>query len=222
VRETAERIRILLADGHDVFRQGMRRIFDAELDLDVVGEASNGQEAIKLARDLRPDVIIMEASVPGLDSVEVTRQIKRQQPEVALLVLTEYDELDQIVRLLGAGVGGCLLKSTRGDNLVQAIRFVKTGAFVCHPELQRKFLKRTIIPEPVKLDFGQHLTSRETQVLKLAAQSMSNRDIAAHLELAEGTIKGYFVSIFNKVGVSSRTEAVLEALKRGWINLEDG
>jgi DNA-binding NarL/FixJ family response regulator len=116
---------------------------------------------------------------------------------------------------------GYLLKSAYSEELAQAIRSVRAGEFVCNPELAHKLLKRAASPQPVALDFGEHLTRREAEILKLAAKGLTNRDIAAHLGLNERTVKGHMVNIFGKMQVSSRTEAVLEALKRGWANLED-
>jgi len=219
--ETKPKTRILLADGHYIVRQGIRRIFEAEPDFDVVGETDDGQQTVNLARSLRPDIIVMEARIGKLDSVEVTRRVKAEQPDTSILVLTSLDEAECFVGLLRAGVDGYLLKSAKGEQLVQTIRTVRAGQFVSDPQVERKILKHAGRAHPVALDCGEHLTRRESQVLKLAAKRMSNRDIAHCLGLAEGTVKGYFVNVFGKMGVGSRTEAVLEALKRGWVSLED-
>lgn len=219
--ETRRKTRILLADGHYIVRQGIRRIFEAEPDLEVVGEADDGQQAVNLARKLRPDVIVMEARIGKLDSVEVTRRVKAEQPDASILVLTSLDEAECFVELFRAGVDGYLLKSAKGKQLAQTIRMLRAGQFVSDPQVERKLLKHAGRTHPVALEFGEHLTRREAEVLKLAAKRMSNRDIAVYLGLTEGTVKGYFVGIFSKMSVSSRTEAVLEALKRGWVSLED-
>ncbi|MFH0942153.1 MAG: response regulator transcription factor [Chloroflexota bacterium] len=218
--EERRKIRILLADGQHMVRQGIRRLLESEADFEVVGESDNGLEAVRLAKELKPDVIIMEARMPKLDSPEAIRRIKSEHPETAILVLTLHEE-ECSVELLRAGAGGYLLKSAKGEELAQTIRMVRAGQFVCDPLVERRLLKHAVRPQPVALEFGQHLTRRETEVLKLVAKGMGNRDIAGYLGLAERTVKGHLMSIFSKLGVGSRTEAVHEALKRGWVSLED-
>ena len=218
--EEGRKTRILLADGHHMVRQGIRRLLESEADFEVVGESDNGSEVVRLARELKPHVIVMEARMPKLDSVDVIKRIKAEHPEATILVLTSHDE-EECLELLRAGAGGYLLKSAKGEELAQTIRMVRAGQFVCDPLVEKRLLKHAVRPQPVALDFGQHLTRRETEVLKLAARGMGNRDIAGYLGLAERTVKGHLMSIFSKLGVGSRTEAVHEALKRGWVSLED-
>ncbi len=186
----------------------------------MVGEADNTLEVISLAREFKPDVVIMQARRPNLGGVESIRQLKTEHPETVVLILTMYDEEEYIAELLRAGAAGYLLKTIGIEELVQAIRSVCSGEFVCNAALAQRLLKHAARPQPVALDYGQHMTHRETEVLKLAAR-MSNYDIAAHLGLAERTVKGHLTNIFQKLNVGSRTEAVLEAIKRGWISLED-
>jgi DNA-binding NarL/FixJ family response regulator len=219
--EERGKTRILLADGHRLVRQGIRRIFEAEPDLEVVGEADDGEQVVKLARELRPDIILMEARMGKLDSVEATRRVKAQHPEAAVIVLTAYEDEEYVADMLRAGAGGCLLKSTDADKLVQAIRFIRAGLFVSDLTVEQRILKQAARPRPVAVDYGQHLTRREAEVLKLMADGRNNRDIAGYLGLAERTVKGHVMNIFDKLDVGSRTEAVREALRRGWVSLED-
>jgi len=218
--EERRKTKILLADDHHMVRQGIRQLLEREVDFEVVGEADNGLEAVRQARELRPDIILMEARMPRLDAVEVTRRIKAEHPEATMLILTSYDDEEYIMGLVGAGADGYLLKSASEDELAQSIRLVRAGEFVSHrvvvQQLYRRATRRT-----VAVNSAEHLTRRELEVLKLAAKSMSNRDIAQELGVGLRTVKGHFEVIFSKMGVSSRTEAVLEALKHGWVSLLD-
>ncbi len=219
-KQIEKKITILLADDQHMVRQGIRELLEREVDFKVVGEADNTLEVVSLVRELKPDVVVIQARRPNLGGVECIRRLKAEHPETAVLILTMYDEEEYIAELLRAGAAGYLLKTIRIEELVQAIRSVRAGEFVCGAALAQRLLKRAARPQPVALDYGQHLTRRETEVLKLAAR-MSNYDIAAQLGLAERTVKGHLTSIFQKMNVGSRTEAVLEALKRGLISLED-
>jgi NarL family two-component system response regulator LiaR len=215
----AQKTRIVIADDHHMVRQGIRQLLEREPDFDVVGETDNGLEAVKLARELMPHVVVIEARLTGLSSAETTKRIKTELPDTAVLILSSLEDQDYIVGLLGAGANGYMLKSAKGEELVQAIRFVKSGEFVSHPLIAQKIFKR-MRRIPVTLDFGEHLTAREAEVLRLAAKGKNNRDIAAELSVGVRTVKGHLMSIFDKMHVNSRTEAVIEALKRGWITIE--
>lgn len=211
---------ILLADDQLMVRQGIRQLLEREADFEVVGEADNTLEAVRLARDLKPDVVVIQARRPNLGGVECIRQLKAEHPQTAVIILTMYDEEEYVAELLRAGAAGYLLKTARIEELVEAIRSVRVGEFVCDAALVQRILKRAARAQPVALDCGQHLTGREIDVLKLAAR-MSNYDIAVHLGLTERTVKGHLTNIFQKMNVGSRTEAVLGALKRGWLTMED-
>ena len=217
----ASRTRILLADDQHVVRQGVRRLLEQQVDFDVVGETDNGLEVVKLTRELKPDVIVLEARMTGLDGVETIKRVKAEHAQTAVLVFTMYDEEEYVVELLRAGAAGYLLKNIHSEELVQAIRFIRAGEYIFHPTVAKSLLKRAASPRPVALDYGEHLTRREAEVLRLAAKGMSNRDIGGYLGVTERTVKGHFWNIFSKMRVGSRTEAVLEALKRHWVNLED-
>lgn len=216
--EQRHTIKILLVDSQHVIREGIRRIFEVEPDLQVVGEAEDGEEAIRLTKELGPDVVLMEAQMPGFSGFEIARRINEYRREVAVIVFTAYDEEEHIVGLLGAGVAGYLLKSTRNEELAQAVRFGASGEFVADLKRVQKLYRRAT-RRAVAVNAAEHLTNRELQVLKLAAKGMSNRDIGYELGVGLRTVKGYFESICGKMGVKSRTEAVLEALKRDWVSL---
>ncbi len=218
--ETRERTRILLADDHHMVRQGIRQLLEREVDFEVVGEADNGLEAVRLASELKPDVVIMEAHMPKLDGVEATRRVKAEHPQAAVLILTSSEQEEFIVALVAAGAGGYLLKSAYGEELVQAIRSVRAGEFVCDAALAHKLLKRAA-HLPVLVNAAEHLTQRELEVLKLAAKGMRNRNIAAQLGIGTRTVKHHLMNVFDKMGVTSRTDAVLKALRHGWVSPGD-
>jgi len=215
-----DKTRILLADDHHVVRQGIRGLLEREADFEVIGETDNGLDALRLACEFRPDILILEARMPKLETAEVIKRLKAEYP-VAVLILTYYNDDDKIIELLIAGADGYLLMTAHIEELVRAIRVVQNGEFICDPLVQRRLLKHAATPRPVALDFGEHLTIRETEILKLASKGLGNRDIAVYLGLTERTVKGHLVNIFGKMQVGSRTEAVLEALKRGWASLDD-
>lgn len=216
-------IRVLLADDHPVLREGMRNLLEQEEDLEVVAEAGDGKEAVALAAEFTPDVALMDIVMPKLGGVEATTQIKQVSPTTAVLVLTAYDDDRYVIGLLQAGAAGYLLKSASGNQIVEAIRSVATGESVLDPAATRRllaFVTRHLPGGPSEKN-NSILSEREMDVLRLAAQGMSNKEIAFALSLSMPTIKAHFVNIFSKLGVGSRTEAVLHALSKGWISLED-
>lgn len=217
-------IRVLLADDHAVVRQGTRELLEREDDIEVVAEASDGKEAVQLAVTERPDVVVMDFAMPELNGIEATRQIKAVAPAIAILVLTAYDSHQYIFAFLEAGAAGYLLKDVRVDELVDAIRAVHAGESILHPAIARKVIDRFARPEEhvvtAQTAFDQ-LTERELEVLQLAAKGSSNREIARELTISVRTVQSHLTNVFNKMGVGSRTEAVVHALRRGWITLED-
>jgi len=217
------KIKVLIADDHAVVREGTRQILEQEADIDVVAEAADGEEAVRLVVSARPDVAIIDIAMPGVDGIEATRQIKALYPSVAVLILSAYDDDQFVFSLLEAGAAGYLLKSVRGRELIEAVRQVHAGESVLHPSIARKVLNR-FVPTP---DKPQHqkptdmLSEREIEVLRLATRGLSNQDIADELCLSLRTVQAHLGHIFNKLQVSSRTEAVVHALKQGWVTLED-
>ena len=218
-----ERMRILLAEDHKVVREGTRRLLESQPDFEVVGEASDGIEAVELAKKLKPEIIIMDVSMPRLNGIEATRQIKAIYPNIAILPLTGYDDDEYVFALLEAGAAGYLLKDSSGEELIEAIRQVMTGEPVLHPKIMKKVLNRLRSPveEQATQPAGEVLSDRETEVLRLAAQGMSNMEIADSLTLSVRTVQTHLRSIFNKLGVGSRSEAIVFGLKKGWLTLEE-
>lgn len=217
------KIRILLADDHALVRQGTRQLLAREADLAVVAEASDGEEAVRLAREHSPDIVIMDIAMPKLNGIEATRQIKASNPRISILALSAYDDDQYIFALLEAGAAGYLLKNVSADELVRAIRAVAAGEAVLHPAIARRVVNRFAPPaeKQPETDTLAQLTEREVEVLKLAARGLKNQDIAHALTLSVRTVQTHLGNIFGKMGVGSRTEAVLEALHRGWITLQD-
>jgi len=212
------KIRVLLAEDHVVVRQSIRQFLERERDLEVVGEAGDGEEAVQLTAQLKPDIIVMDVAMPNVNGIEATRRIKELCPATAVLALTAYDYEQYIFALLEAGAAGYLLKDVSGQELIDAIRAIHRGDSVLHPAVARKVVARFRQPGIKHDEEGEIslLTEREIEVLKRAAKGMRNREIADELFLSVRTVEAHLSSIFNKLGVGSRTEAVVYCLKRGW------
>jgi NarL family two-component system response regulator LiaR len=215
-------IRVLLADDHALVREGTRRLIEAESDLQVVAEASSGEEAIEAVKKTRPDIAIMDIAMPGIGGIEATRAIKADYVETAILVLSAYDDEPYLVALLEAGAAGFLLKNVNGHELVEAIRAVARGESILPPALNekvmRRFSNRPALPER---SAGDLLSEREFDVLRLAARGLPNKEIARRMNLSIRTVHSHLANIFMKMHVGSRTEAVLLALRQGMISLQD-
>ena len=216
------KIRILLAEDHVVVRQGTRQLLEREDDLEVVGEAGDGEEAIEMAHKLKPDVVVMDIAMPKVNGIEATKAIKAALPATAVLILTAYDYDEFIFSLLDAGAAGYLLKSVTGDDLVRGIRDLHSGESVLHPAVLRKMLASSR-PRPASSEErpAEVLTQREMEVLRIAARGKANKDIARELGMSVRTVQAHLSNIFNKLGVGSRTEAVVYCLKKGWLRPED-
>jgi NarL family two-component system response regulator LiaR len=215
--------RIVLADDHPLLRQALKDVLKKEASFEIVGEAADGAEAIKLALELMPDVIIMDISMPNLDGLQATRQIKASHPNVAVLVLTVHTDDECILEILKAGAAGYLIKSAFGDEVIHAVRAVATGDMVLSTPIGERLLKQAarFPTRPVLLEAGEKLSARELEVLKLTARGLSNKDVASALEIKERTVKGHLADIFSKLKVASRTEAVIAGLQAGFLSLDD-
>ena len=218
---TKNKLTVLIADDHALLREALHQALDGEKDMEVVAEASDGEEAVKLASELKPNVVIMDIVMPKLNGIEATKKIKEIAPNTAILVLTAYDDEEYVLGLLDAGVAGYLLKSARGRDLVEAIRTIQTGESVLHPNIIAKLLDRAMAAPAEVHKHSELLSERELEILKLVALGMGNKEIAGKLFLSQRTIKTHLTNIFNKLNVASRSEAIVRGLKWGLVTLDD-
>jgi NarL family two-component system response regulator LiaR len=217
------KIRVMLVEDHVLVREGTKELLNREEDVQVVAEAGDGEEAIRLARQCCPDVILMDIAIPKLNGLEATKRIKASTPEPAVLVLSAYDDDEYVFAFLEVGAAGYLLKDVSADELIKAIRSVHAGESVLHPAVTRKVIdyfaqQRT---DAQKASVPAYLTDRELEVLKLAARGMTNREIGGTLDISARTVQVHLSNVFGKLGVGSRTEAVVYAVREGWLALED-
>ena len=218
-------IKVMLVEDHVLVREGTRELLDHEPDIEVVVEAGDGEEGVRLAGAHHPDVIVMDIELPGLNGLEATKQIKAARPSTAVLVLTAYDDDEYVFAFLAAGAAGYLLKDIKASELANAIRAVHAGESVLHPVVARKVIDYFAQPQEEKTQVKEtcqvQLTDREMDVLRAAAKGMTNRQIASRLTLSVRTVQAHLTSVFGKLSVGSRTEAVLFALRAGWFTLDD-
>lgn len=216
-----DEIRVLLADDHVLVRQGIRQFLEEAGDIEVVAEADDGAEAIRLIEEHRPEVAILDIRMPEVTGVEATRRIKSHFPEVRVLILTAYDDDPYVFALLQAGADGYVLKTASADELVRAVRTVHEGQSALSPEITGKVVRQMTGGRPSgAAEQVESLTERELDVLRLAAQGKTNRAIGSELGISHRTVQGHLASVYGKLDVNSRTEAVTEALRRGWIVVE--
>lgn len=211
-------ITVVLADDHVLFRQALRHLLESEPDIEIVGEAGDGSTAIGIAEKEHPDVILMDISMPGIDGVAATRDLKAEIPNVKIIILTMFSEDGHIIRAVRAGADAYLLKNTEASKLLDAIRAAARGASVIEPKLAATLLSEFRRMSNLQDDEGlASLTEREIDLLRLVAQGMSNKEIAYKLHLAESTIKNRLSILFEKLDVSDRTQAAIYALSHGLV-----
>lgn len=205
-------IRILIVDDHAVVRQGLRMFLDLDSDLEVIGEAENGQEALRLAHELLPDVILMDLLMPVMNGIDAITAIKQALPEVEIIALTSVLEDSSVVGAVRAGAIGYLLKDTKADELIRAIKAAAAGQVQLSPQAAARLMREVRAPES-----PETLTERETEVLRLIGSGKSNKEIALALTIGEKTVKTHVSNILSKLGVSSRTQAALHAVRIGLV-----
>lgn len=215
-------VRVLLAEDHTLMREMTRHLLE-QAGVEVVAEAADGVDAVALTLRHHPDIVLMDIAMPRLNGVEATRQIKKQCPATAILVLTAFDDDQYVAALLEAGAAGYLLKTMKASELVDAVFRIEAGEAVLHPNIAKKLMQRftkNAQPQP-EGKAEQRLSEREKEVLHLAAIGRGNKEIAAQMGLSERTVQTHLSRIFHKLGVASRTEAVISGLRQGWLRLED-
>ncbi len=215
-----DKIRVLIADDHVIVRKGIQSLLSTEDDMDVVGEVTNGAEAVVKAQELRPDIILMDVVMPEMDGIEATRRITAKLPATRVLVLTSFAADDKVFPAIKAGALGYLLKDSGPDDLVAAIRQVHRGEPSLEPSIARKLLT-DMVGGPKKPLSADPLTERELEILRLIARGCSNKEIADQLVIADITVRTHVSSILGKLHLASRTQAALYALKEGIASLED-
>lgn len=212
-------IRVLVVDDHAIIRKGIRAVLELEADMELVGEAENGAQSVKLEQELAPDIILMDLMMPEMDGIAAIKQIKSRRPQARILVLTNFAGEDMIFPAIKAGAMGYHLKDSSPEALIEAIRQVNQGVASLHPGIAKKLLDE--LHQSDRQDFSEEpLTQRELEVLRLLAQGRENREIAEQLVISEATVRTHVSNILGKLHLASRTQAVLYALREGLANLE--
>lgn len=207
-------IKILIADDHLLIRQGLRLVLDTEPDLELVGEASDGSEALRLCKKLKPDVVLMDLRMPTMDGLTAIERLRIEQPEIAVVILTTFNEDDLMLRGLQAGARGYLLKDTDRSTLFDTIRAAARGETLLKPEIMARVLSHANAPKTVSSE-SVNLTERELDVLAMVARGERSKEIAIQLGISERTVKAHLASIYGKLGVDSRAAAIAVALEKG-------
>jgi len=226
-----DKIKVMIVDDHPVFRQGLRNILAMHKDLRIVGEAADGREAIKLAQRLQPDVVTMDINLPTLNGLQATRELKKLCPEINIIMLTAYDDEEQIYHAIRSGASAYHAKDVSPTKLVDVIRHVSQGQYVVGGKvLDEDSIDEWLLEEfhrfgdgemDRKAQFLSPLSPREMEILELVVRGMSNKEIAYHLGISHQTVKNHMTSILSKLGVADRTQATVYALRHGWVPLHE-
>jgi len=213
----SDKIRILIADDHTIFRSGLNLLLSSEVDLEVVGEAKDGMAAVEMAASLHPDVVLMDVGMPGLNGLDATRQIRARLPEVNILVLTMHRSDEYFFQMLEAGAAGYLLKGAETNELINAVRAVARGDVFLYPSMARRLVQEYLSQSPSQVSAAAHLTEREREILKLIAEGFSNGEIADRLVISPSTVHSHRANLMRKLELGSRHELVQYARQKGLI-----
>ena len=215
----SDQIRVLLVDDQRLMREGLRILLELETDLEIVGEATNGEEALRAYAEVEPDVVLMDVRMPGMDGVEATWRLRERWPSARVIILTTFDDDEYVFEGLRAGARGYLLKDVSGHDLAEAVRTVAAGGALIEPSVARRVVAEfaRMAPPVRQPDEGlaEPLSDREREILRLVAQGLTNREISDQLCLAQGTVKNYVTTILQKLGARDRTQAALRARELG-------
>jgi DNA-binding NarL/FixJ family response regulator len=225
------KIEVMIVDDHPVFRQGLRNVLAVHEDLYIVGEAGDGQEAIEQAQELHPDVVLMDINLPTLNGLQATRRLKERCPQINVIMLTAYDDEEQVYHAIRAGASAFHAKDVSPERLVDVIRHVSEGRYVLGDEiLDEEGIGDWLLEEfrrfggaafDEEAQFLSPLSAREMEILELVIRGMSNKEVAYHLGISHQTVKNHMTAILNKLGVADRTQAAVYALRHGWVPLRE-
>lgn len=216
-------MKVLIADDHPIVRDGLRMILEAQPDVEVVGEAATGEEAVERVRATRPDIVLMDLAMPGINGAEATALIRREHPSVHILALTVHESEHYFFRALQAGASGYLIKGATTEELLEALRAVERGGLYLYPTLAKRFLEDYLR----RMDTGElrpiadGLTKRETEILRLVSQGLTNQEIANSLSISPNTVQVHRSHIMEKLNLHNRTELIKYAVRRGLLDLDD-
>lgn len=209
-------IKVMIVDDHNLVREGLKAVFEQGDGIEVIAEAGSGEDALKMLEKVKPDVVLMDVSMPGMNGIQTTKLVREKYPDIKVVILTMLDQEGYVYEAVKAGATGYMLKSTSTDDLVQAIHTVYDGQALLHPEATAQLLKEfAALAGNKSKEYG--LSNREMEVLQLLSQGMTNKEIAKDLWISEQTVKTHLAHIFDKLGTSDRTETVARALRNGLV-----